>query len=59
MRPRAESISLFSSILAAAIACFALSRMADTGRHLGMFTDNVNLGGGLTLTHEQALGKLK
>ena len=33
--------------------------LVDIGRHLGMFTDNVNLSGGLTLTHEQALGQLK
>ena len=33
--------------------------LVDIGRHLGMFTDNVNLSGGLTLTHEQALEQLK
>jgi phage terminase small subunit len=33
--------------------------LVDIGRHLNMFTDNVNLSGGLTLTHEQALGQLK
>ncbi len=29
------------------------------GRHLGMFTDNLNLSGEVALTHEQALEKLK
>ncbi len=29
------------------------------GRHLGMFTDNLNLSGEIALTHEQALDKLK
>ncbi len=29
------------------------------GRHLGMFTDNLNLGGSLNVTHEEALEKLK
>ena len=33
--------------------------LVDIGRHLGMFTDNVNLGGGLKITHEQALEQLK
>ena len=33
--------------------------LVDIGRHLGMFTDNFNMSGGLTVTHEQALEKLR
>ncbi len=29
------------------------------GRHLGMFTDNFNLSGGLNITHEEALKELE
>ena len=29
------------------------------GRHQGMFTDNLKLGGSLGMTHEEALAKLK
>ena len=29
------------------------------GRHLRMFTDNLNLSGGLQITHEDALEQLK
>ena len=33
--------------------------LVDIGRHLGMFTDNFNLSGGVTLTHEDALKELE
>ncbi len=32
---------------------------AHLGKHLGMFTDNLNLGGEVTVAHEQALEQLK
>ncbi len=36
-----------------------VSAWAHLGKHLGMFTDNLNLGGEVTVTHEQALEQLK
>ena len=32
---------------------------AHLGKHLGLFTDNLNLGGEITIAHEQALEQLK
>ncbi len=36
-----------------------VSAWAHLGKHLGMFTDNLNLGGEVTVAHEQALEQLK
>ncbi len=36
-----------------------VSAWAHLGKHLGMFTDNLNLGGEVTVTHEQALEQLE
>ncbi len=36
-----------------------VSAWAHRGKHLGMFTDNLNLGGEVTVAHEQALEQLK
>ncbi len=36
-----------------------VSAWAHLGKHLGMFTDNLNLSGEVALTQEQALEKLK
>ena len=36
-----------------------VSAWAHLGKHMGMFTDNLNLGGEVTVAHEQALEQLK
>ncbi len=36
-----------------------VSAWAHLGKHLGMFTDNLNLGVEVTVTHEQALEQLE
>ncbi len=36
-----------------------VSAWVHLGKHLGMFTDNLNLGGEVTVAHEQALEQLK
>ncbi len=36
-----------------------VSAWAHLGKHLGIFTDNLNLGGEVTVTHEQALEQLE